>query len=106
MEKSNMTKWMVTILILIALAAIGFAFSLLKPDSGRPRLFEGAQGDYGDTASKVDDETERQVRDELAAPESPLTDTEKVEVREELSKPSGGELSEEEKERIRAELRK
>ena len=104
MEKTQITKIVLTILILGALAAAGFAFSLFKSDSKEPVPFEGVQGDYGDAPSKVDDVAAEVVREELQV--APAGEVDKEQVREELSKPPGGGLSEAEKERIRAELRK
>lgn len=106
MEKTQITKVVLTILILVALAVVGFLFSLLKSPKDDLRTFEGAiQGNNEELPPKVDEETAEAVREDLATPAE--TNVDKEEVREELSKPqASGELSEEEKERIRAELRK
>ena len=106
MEKTQIIKWIATILILVALVAIGFAISLFQSDSNEPIPFNGAvPGSAEVLPAKVDEDVAEEVRKELEA--APVNEANKEEVREELSKPleSGG-LSEAEKERIRAELRK
>jgi hypothetical protein len=105
METSQAKKIAIALLILLVLAAAGFAFSYLAPDSGPQPADIFVGGTPNPTPSTLDEEVAEDTREKLEAPAP--TNIDKTEVREEISQPaSGGGLSEAEKERIRAELRK
>jgi hypothetical protein len=105
MEKAQLTKIGMTLLILAVLAGIGFAVAYFVPDSTPRQADIMVEGDQTPLPSKLEEEQIEEVREDLV--ESPAVQTDKEEVREELAKPAPtGELSEAEKERIRAELRK
>ncbi len=94
-----------TILILAILAGIGFAVAYFVPDS-KPRPADiMVEGDPTPTPSILEEDEVERMREELANP--PVKEIDKEEVREELlrSSESGG-VTEAEKERMRAELRK
>lgn len=105
MERTQITKIVLTILILAALAGAWLAVSYISSRGTQDPLEGLGEGGFSELPSKVSEEEAERVRTELSAP--PEVEVDKEAVREELYKPSAsGELSEEEKERIRAELRK
>ncbi len=105
MEKAQVTKIGISMLLLAALAGIGFGVSYFMSSSEPQPADIVIEGEPNTSLSTLEEKEVENVRDILTEKPVPVADG--AEVREELAQPlQGGGLTEVEKQRIRAELSK